>query len=150
MDFLQSVHPAWLWLGLSVLFIVIELGTTALVSIWLVAGSLAALITSFITQNAVWQWLVFALVSILALIVTRPLVRKWRMHSGTTHTGADRNVGRTASVLEPIAPGQSGRVRLDGVDWAARSSASLEPGALCTVLQVDGTTLTVEPIQQPQ
>lgn len=156
MEFVRSIHPAWLWFGLSVLFVLIELGTTALVSIWLVVGSLFALITSFITPEPLWQWLVFAVVSILALIVTRPLVRQFRMRSGTVHTGADRNIGRTASVLEAIRPDCPGRVRLDGVDWAARSSVSLEPGALCTVLRVDGTTLTVEalnttePVTQPQ
>ncbi len=150
MEFLHTIHPAWLWLGLSVLFVLIELGTTALVSIWLVVGSIAALFTSFLTPEPTWQWLVFAVVSILALIVTRPLVRKFRTRNGTTHTGADRNVGRTACVLEAIAPGKPGRVRLDGVDWAAASDVPLEPDALCIVLSVNGTTLTVAPAKQPQ
>ncbi len=150
MEFLHAIHPAWLWLGLSVLFVLIELGTTALVSIWLVVGSIAALFTSFLTPEPTWQWLVFAVVSILALIVTRPLVRKFRTRNGTAHTGADRNVGRTACVLEAIVPGKPGRVRLDGVDWAAASDVPLEPDALCTVLSVNGTTLTVAPAEQPQ
>ena len=42
--FLQSVDlMIWIWLGAVILFGVVELATAGLVSIWFVAGSLAAL-----------------------------------------------------------------------------------------------------------
>ena len=144
MNILQSVAPHWIWLGLTVLFVLIEVGTTALVSIWFVAGSLAALLASFFTDSGIAQTMVFALVSAAALAVTRPLVRKLRTQKPVA-TGADRNVGRTGTVLEAIRPEMPGRVRLDGVDWSAASSQPLDPGVLCTVLEVRGTTLTVAP-----
>ena len=42
--FLQSVDlMIWIWLGAVILFGVLELATAGLVSIWFVAGALAAL-----------------------------------------------------------------------------------------------------------
>ena len=144
MNVLQSVAPHWIWLGLTVIFVLIEVGTTALVSIWFVAGSLAALLASFFTDSGIAQTMVFAVVSAAALVVTRPLVRKLRSPTPAA-TGADRNVGRTGTVLEAIRPEKPGRVRLDGVDWSATCTQPLEEGALCTVLAVHGTALAVSP-----
>ena len=40
-------------------------------------------------------------------------------------------------------------VRVDGVDWRAACSTSLEAGARCRVTAVGATTLTVEPLSVP-
>ena len=73
----------WLWLGAIVLFGVAEVVTESMISIWFVAGSLAALFTCMsgwalggLSPEAT-QVLVFALVSALALVITRPLVRRF-------------------------------------------------------------------------
>ena len=149
MDFLLSIPLYWLWLGLTVIFVVAELATTALVSIWFVVGSVAALLASFVTDSFTIQALVFAVVSAVALVATKPLVARLRTRKAAP-TGADRNVGRTATVLEAVTPAQPGRVRLDGVDWNATGSQPLAPGQLCTVLQVRGTMLVVAPLPVPQ
>ncbi|MFR1785675.1 MAG: NfeD family protein [Ruthenibacterium lactatiformans] len=57
----------------------------------------------------------------------------------------DINVGRKAQVLVEVTPDVTGRVRLDGVDWNARSEQTIPAGSLCVVLSVDGATLTVRP-----
>ena len=48
-------------------------------------------------------------------------------------------------VLVEVTPDVTGRVRLDGVDWNARSEQTIPAGSLCVVLSVDGATLTVRP-----
>ena len=40
-------------------------------------------------------------------------------------------------------------MRVDGVDWRAACSTSLEAGARCRVTAVGATTLTVEPLSVP-
>ena len=108
-------------------------------------GGLAA---SWLGASLLVQFAVFALVSFVCLLVTRPLVRRLRP-AAPKGLDADGNLGRTGLVLTPIRPGCEGRVRVDGVDWRAASSTSLEAGTRCRVTAVGATTLTVEPLSVP-
>ena len=64
-----------LWLVLAGLFVAVEFGTVALISIWFVVGCLAAMVASLLGAALWLQILVFALVSLAALLVAFPLVR---------------------------------------------------------------------------
>ncbi len=135
------------WLALVVVFVLVELATTALVSIWLVAGAVAALIVSLFTDSWPLEFAVFAVVSAVALIASRPLAR--RLQSGKApdlNTGL--NIGRTVTVVAASEPGRPARVRLDGVDWSAECASALTLGEVCRVTGLHGTTLTVEPIRE--
>lgn len=131
-----------IWVALIVVFCIIEAVTVGLVSIWFAIGSAGGLISAIFTDNAWIQIGVFVVVSAVALAITRPLVKKLS-RSEALPTNADRNIGRTATVIEPIAPERPGRVKLDGVDWGAVSDTPLEEGALCEVVAVNGTHMTV-------
>lgn len=133
------------WLLMVAVFVVLELATTALVSIWFVAGAVVALLLSLISPLWWPQWLAFALVSLIAQLLARPLVTRMRAKRSPA-MNVDRNVGRVATVLTSIGPGVQGRARLDGVDWNALCAAPLEPGDRCLVLQIEGTALVVAPM----
>ena len=137
------------WLAVTVLLVVLEASTATLVCIWFALGAAAALLISLLADGWLVQALVFVLVSALALVSTRPLVHRLRAQR-TAPTNADRNIGRTATVLQPIAPGKPGRVRLDGVDWTARAhgEVTLAAGQPCRVYDIQSTVLIVEP--QPE
>ena len=76
-----------LWLALVVVFILVELATTALVSIWLVAGAVAALLVSLFTDSWTVELAVFAVVSAVALAASRPLARRPVSRGGGTPRG---------------------------------------------------------------
>ena len=57
-----------LWLALIILFVVLEASTVQLVSIWLAAGSLAALIPAMLGMPLVVQVIVFVAVSAVCLV----------------------------------------------------------------------------------
>ncbi len=133
-----------IWLVLLVVFIVVEAVTFGLVSIWFGAGSLAALIVSFFTPSLLTQTIVFFAVSFILILATFPLVKKFRYRKQEP-TNADRNIGRQGVVIARITPSVHGRVKIDGVDWAARSYATLEEGDLCVVQSIDSTTVYVLP-----
>ena len=133
-----------IWIGLIVIFLIIEGLTAGLVTIWFAVGALAALIAAMFHAPLWLQLVWFFAVSIAAFAVTRPLVKK-RMTARRVPTNADINVGRKAQVLVEVTPDVTGRVRLDGVDWNARSEQTIPAGSLCVVLSVDGATLTVRP-----
>lgn len=137
-----------LWGILLALFVFIEIATLNLVTIWFAAGSLAALLSSLFIDNLMYQILIFLVVSLLALIATKPLVKRARSHKPAARVELDRNLGRTAQALEELKPGVIGRVRLDGVDWNAQTTAPLLPGSACVVTAIHGNTLTVSPADQ--
>ena len=140
----------WLWLGAIVLFGVAEVVTESMVSIWFVAGSLAALFTCMfgwslggLTPEAT-QVLVFAVVSALALAATRPLVRRF-MTRPHIPTNSARVLGMVAKVTEPV-DSDSGAVYVDGKTWTARSAdgSVIPAGTQVTVQKIEGVKLLVQ------
>ena len=132
------------WLILLVAFIVAEAATATLVSIWFCAGAAAALLLSAFVPNVLAQTAVFLVVSLVCLVLVRPLVRK-KDAKAAVPTNADRNVGQTAEVIAAVEPARPGRARLSGVDWAARCDVPLAEGQLAEVVAVEGTTLVLRP-----
>ncbi|NCC07521.1 MAG: NfeD family protein [Clostridia bacterium] len=137
------------WIGLTILFAVVEAATVSLVSIWFVGGSVAALIASAFTSSLGIQIGVFIIVSALLLLLTRPLIIK-KLSPKTVHTNVGINIGRRATVIEAITPEKAGRVKLDGVDWRASCDTALDVGEGCIVHAVNGTTLDVTPEKQTE
>lgn len=138
-----------MWLVLLVVFLVLEAATASLVSIWFCAGALAALVAAFIWPAAIVpQVLVFLVVSVLALVALRPLAR--RLANGRrVATNADASIGKVAQVVQEILPGQVGRVKLEGLEWAAKSDSRIRVGAWCTVTGIEGVKLMVVPQAAP-
>lgn len=142
----------WLWLGAIVLFGVAEVVTESMVSIWFVAGSLAALVTCMsgwslggLTPEAT-QVLVFAVASAVTLALTRPLVRRF-LTKPHIPTNSDRLPGMVAKVTEAVDNERSsGAVYVDGKTWTARSTdgSVIPAGTQVTVQKIEGVKLLVQ------
>ena len=134
------------WAAATVVFIVVELATVGLASIWFALGALCALIAAALGAKLWLQIVLFFVVSVITLILTRPLVKKYI--NGKTHaTNADRVLGMTAVVKEAVDNlAGTGAVFADGKVWSARSAdgAPIEPGTLVTVQEIQGVKLIVE------
>ena len=142
----------WLWLGAIALFGTAELLTEGMISIWFVAGSLAALFTSMSGLSLAGlspegtQVLVFALVSAAALILSRPLARRL-LNQPAVPTNLDRVLGMVAKVTEAVDNAQSsGAVYVDGKTWTARSADGtvIPAGTQVMVQEIDGVKLLVQ------
>lgn len=90
-----------LWSVLLILFIIAEAITVQLVSIWFAIGSLVALIANFCGANILVQAALFVGVSFAALLLTRPLVKKFSTPK-IQRTNIDRIIGERAIVTEEI------------------------------------------------
>ena len=133
------------WAALIVAFGILEGVTAQLVSIWFVIGAIAALIAQLLGATLMVQIIVFIAVSIVALLITRPLVRK-KLNTKAEKTNADRCIGMEAVVIEEIdnlAP--SGQVKADGKVWTARSASGekIPKDTIVTVEKIDGVKLIV-------
>ena len=142
----MSVDPIF-WLLAAIGFVVLEAMTLNLVSIWFAVGSAAALLSCLFHPPFKVQAVVFIVVSVLCLAAFKPLTQ--RLRQKPTPTNGDRSLGREAKVLTPVSAEETGRVRLDGVDWNARCATpgdTLTPGQSCRVTEIHSTLLIVEPV----
>ena len=111
-----------LWSVLLILFIIAEAITVQLVSIWFAIGSLVALIANFCGANTLVQAALFVGVSFAALLLTRPLVKKFSTPK-IQRTNIDRIIGERAIVTEEIDNLRAtGIVKADGKSWSASSA----------------------------
>lgn len=135
------------WIAAIVIFAIAEAATVNMVSVWFVAGALAALIVQLL-GGAVWlQITVFFVVSAALLAGLRPFVKKY-VTPKKTATNADMALGQEAYVTETIDNLRgTGAVKLDGKVWTARSvqDAVLPEGTLVKVVKLEGVKLYVEP-----
>ncbi|MGN0651775.1 MAG: NfeD family protein [Gemmiger sp.] len=135
------------WLAATAAFGAVEAATTALVSVWFAVGSAAALIVSLFTDSLGAQFVVFAVVSAIALGIMVPaLARRRKEHAPPVTNGSPLTIGKRGTVLRTIQPGELGRVHVDGLDWQARSDTTLSAGEKCEVKDVDGAVLIVIPV----
>ena len=70
-----------------------------------------------------------------------------RMRREKVQTGVENLIGATGEVTEELAP--SGKVRVLGELWQARSSSKLPPGSRVRVVAVRGLILEVETADEP-
>ena len=138
-----------IWTALLVGFVILEGVTVTLVSIWFCAGAVVALVVSLIWPNAIVpQVLVFLMVSIATLLALRPLTKKL-VGDKKVATNADANVGKIGQVIAEIQPARFGRVKLEGLDWTAKSDEVLPVGTWCRVEAIEGVKLVVTPVSDP-
>lgn len=110
------------WVVLLIVLIVVEAVTAQMVTIWFAAGAVAAMVAELLNAQVWLQWVVFVAVSVIALIATRPLVRKLTK-TRVQPTNADRCIGQVAVVTEGIDNvAAKGQVSINGTVWTARSS----------------------------
>ena len=136
-----------LWIILAVAFLVVEFGTVALISLWFVVGALAAL-AACLLGAALWlQVLLFALVSLLMLLLLRPFLRRY-VDPQQVPPNVDAVIGREGVVTETIDNIQgTGAVRLGGMTWTARTAdgSALPVDTIVAVRAVEGVKLIVVP-----
>ena len=134
------------WLAAIVIFLVLESVTYQYICIWFAGGALGALIASLAGASVTVQMTVFFIVSALLLILTRPAVKKLMSKKGIK-TNVEKIPGKYALVTEKIDNTHgTGKVKLDGMEWTARSTdeSIIEEGTKVLVVSVSGVKLMVK------
>ena len=141
------MNAIYTWLLLTAALLVIEALTAGLTTIWFAGGAVVALILTFLGAPVWLQTGSFAAVSLILLLVTRPLVRKY-MRKGSGATSLDRMIGQEVLVgfIKIDNLRGTGEVQIDGQYWMARSEDSsqvIEKGDVATVRSIQGVKLIV-------
>ncbi|MCR5784179.1 MAG: NfeD family protein [Eubacterium sp.] len=120
MEFFDT-YGVMTWLILFVIFLIIELVTMGLTTIWFAGGALVAFIAGEIGADLIVQIVAFFAVSIVLLIFTRPLAAKY-FNKGRVKTNAESLIGQTALVTEEIDNLKAtGKAVVQGMEWTARA-----------------------------
>lgn len=142
---MQEYMP-FIWIGFAVLMAVCEAFTSQLISIWFVIGAGCAAVTTIFTPSIPIQSAVFLVVSLVALIITRPLVKRLKKNKTKISTNADRLVGLVGDVISDITDAEAiGQVKVSGEIWSAKSNNTpILKGEKIRVLSIEGVKLIVE------
>ena len=136
------------WCAALVIFIVIEVATVGLASIWFAIGAFAALIAAALSAPLWLQITLFIAVSAASLALTRPLVAK-RLAIRRSATNFDRVLQMAGTVTEEINNiASTGTVHVDGKDWTARSidGCVIPVGSIVKAECIEGVKLLVHPV----
>ena len=137
------------WGIVIALGLIIEVETTELVAIWFSAGAIPALICSAFETPIYVQLLVFAVVSLVLILITRPLVKKFNIKN-TIPTNTDKLIGMIGRVVKEVSINEKGTIYVNYLEWAAitKSTRILKVGEDVVIKEIIGNKLSVEPIEE--
>ena len=139
------------WIGLIIAFLIIEIITVGLTTIWFAGGGLAALIVYGLGLNTFWQVIVFFAVSFLLLYFTRPWAIKF-INPHRIKTNYEEAAGQTVKVTETVDNlAGTGTAVLNVQEWTARSAddaVCFPADTIARVVEVTGVKLILEKIEE--
>lgn len=131
------------WFILFLVALVVELSTAGLVSIWFAFGALCTMGIAVLTENVFIQIAAFIVISVVTLILTKPLIKKFKAFD-VQPTNSDRVIGKIADVTKDITPNNFGEVKIFGEYWTAISEDKIKAGTKVRVKAIEGVKLIVE------
>lgn len=135
-----------IWLIILAVMIVIEIATLGLTTIWFGFGAIGAAIVSWMGYGIWVQLAVFAILSVIAMVLCRPFAVKY-LNKDKEKTNVEDVVGKTVVVSKEINNEMAtGEVKLNGMEWTARSQDGrvIPPNERVTVMSVEGVKLIVK------
>ena len=140
----------WLiWVIISIVCLILELSSGDFFILCFAIGAAVAAIVAGCGLSLTWQIIVFAVISILSLLLVRPaLIKKLHKPHRERLSNAEAMIGQEGRVSEPIEAGGFGRVAIDGDDWKALSAdgSAIAKDTRVRVVKMDSIIVTVEPI----
>lgn len=134
------------WLILLCLFLLVEIATLGLTTIWFAGGALVAFLAAVCGLDVVVQIIIFFVLSIILLVFTRPIAVNY-FNKSRVATNAESLIGAEAKVVEKINNiDNAGVVNLNGLDWTARSvdNQIIEEGTIVRIVKISGVKAIVE------
>ncbi|MCR5231833.1 MAG: NfeD family protein [Acholeplasmatales bacterium] len=150
LDFVIDDYMIWVWLAVFVIAIVVEALTEELVSIWFGAGALITIPISYAAPFWV-EIVVFAVISVAALIFTRPLIKKL-MDRTERKTNVDEFVGKRVKVIKDVDKFDGGEIKLNGIVYTAilceEDDVTIKKDTIVEIVALKGNRVVVRQINE--
>ena len=140
-----QVSAVVIWLVLFALFLICELATMGLTTVWFAGGSLGGMVVAICGGDIPLQIVVAIVVSIVLLVALRPFARRY-LDKGRVMTNVDSLIGQVAKFTKEIDNlNNQGQVVIKGMEWTARSVEDkvIEVGTMVTVEEISGVKVIV-------
>lgn len=142
---------ALIWLAIMIICIIVEIATLGLTCIWFGFGAIVAFIAALLGAPLPVQIVLFFVVSIVTLVFTRPVAKKW-INKGTVKTNYQSVIGKKVRITERVDNlSGTGAGIVDGLEWTVRSaddSIILEVGETVDVTDVKGVKIIAERVKE--
>lgn len=142
-------YMLYVWLGVFVVALIVEGVTTELVSVWFAVGALVALPFGFFKEFWI-SIIVFVVVSTVALIFTRPIVKRITQRK-ERKTNVDDVIGKKLKTITDITKFDAGEVKLNGIVYTAilrdNDEKTISKDKIVEVVSIKGNRLVVKEIE---
>lgn len=135
----------WHWWIFAVILLVLEVLTPGTFFMWMgISAVVVGLLTLLLPIGWEWQMLLFAILSVVSVVVGRSYLRQRPIESDRPNLNrrGQQYVGRTFVLSEPIVNG-FGKIRVDDSTWKVEGRDA-PVGTPIRVVGVDGVVLKVE------
>ncbi len=140
-----------LWLIVAVVAMAVEAVTTALVSVWICAGALVAMVLALCGADIIVQIIAMALVTVITFVICMIWIKPRldeRKKRNAQPTNADRYIGSEGVVIKDIDPDNGkGQIKVEGQVWSAKASYAISEGTRVKVMALEGVKAVVEPVK---
>lgn len=143
MEYLMA-NPWAIWIAVGVFFLIVELCTTALVSIWFVPAAIITCLLSFVIKSAIWQVAIFVFLSAIFMVVFRKIYKKYIKKPVDDVDQNEKLLGKIVTIIDETNA-INGRVKLGDIYWKAitENGEILSENEKAVIKSVQGTTLVV-------
>lgn len=140
---------SWLlWLIIAGSMVLLECMTAGFLVIWFAVGALFAMVASLFIESLAIQIGIFAVVSSVLILLTKPLVKKF-IQKEDEKPNVYTVIGKTALVTKDIDTDKgTGQVKVDSDTWSAKDidNGTITMGTKVEILKVEGVKVIVKKI----
>ncbi|SEG16971.1 Membrane protein implicated in regulation of membrane protease activity [Eubacterium ruminantium] len=128
------------WFIAAAVFIVIEILTLGLTTVWFAGGSVGAAIAAAFGSPEWLQVVIFMVVSVAMILVLRPIAKK-RFNTNVVATNAQSLIGKQVKILKLTDQEGIAVTRINDVEWRVAYQGTVNVGDELTVEEISGTKL---------
>jgi len=140
--------PEIIWFIIGLVLLLLELVMPGFVIFFFGIGAwVTALLCLFTEPNINIQVIVFAVSSVLTLLLFRRMIKNKFLYNKDDKSEAveDEFTGKEAIAVDDFGPGKTGKVEFKGTSWNAESGSDVKAGQRVTIIEKKSIKLKVEP-----
>lgn len=137
------------WIVIAGVCFIGEMLTSGFFLLWFGVGASVAAVLNYMDFDPLTQFVVFILVSLVLLAVSRPFAQRITKEPPRKAV-SDRLVGKKGVVMEDISPDKGGVVNIEGDIWRAISPVEIKKDTKIVVKKVESVKLLVDVAREDQ
>ena len=140
---------ALFWTMATAIFSILEIVIPGLVTIWLALAALILTAISFFIKNPNIEFVIFTVLSIVFVIFTRPVLKKYLEDKKTNFSS--KMVGQELKIEKVVdleSPKKAYEVKFKGVIWKGVSSEIFREGEIVKIEDFEGNKIILEKIKK--